>query len=122
MVALLKERVSTIVELAQAAVYFYCPMDAPGELKQQHYTADIKPALVDLQTRLSRIEWNRAGINEAVKSVVGEHKLKMPKLAMPLRVMVAGRAQTPSIDATLELIGREEVLSRMGRQLQTFPL
>ena len=121
-VALLKERVSTIVELAQAAVYFYCPMDAPGELKQQHYTADIKPALVDLQTRLSRIEWNRAGINEAVKSVVGEHKLKMPKLAMPLRVMVAGRAQTPSIDATLELIGREEVLSRMGRQLQTFPL
>lgn len=121
-VALLKERVSTIVELAQAAVYFYCPVDAPGELKQQHYTADIKPALVDLQTRLSRTEWNRASINETVKSVVGEHKLKMPKLAMPLRVMVAGRAQTPSIDATLELIGREEVLSRMGRQLQTFPL
>jgi glutamyl-tRNA synthetase len=41
----------------------------------------------------------------------------MPKIAMPLRVMVTGETQTPSIDATLELIGREEVLARMRREL-----
>ncbi len=44
---------------------------------------------------------------------MGEHGLKMPKLAMPLRVLVTGEAQTPSIDAVLELIGRDEVLRRM---------
>ena len=53
--------------------------------------------------------------------MLAEHKLKMPQLAMPLRVMVSGEAQTPSIDATLELIGREEVLARMEKQLQAFP-
>ena len=120
-VALLKERVSTIEELADAAVYFYRELEPSAELKQQHYTADIKPALEDLQSRLARIEWNRAKINETVKGVVVEHKLKMPKLAMPLRVMVTGEAQTPSIDATLELIGREQVLARMTKQLQAFP-
>ncbi len=120
-VALLKERVSTIEELADAAVYFYRELEPSAELKQQHYTADIKPALEDLQSRLARIEWIRAKINEAVKGVVAEHKLKMPKLAMPLRVMVTGEAQTPSIDATLELIGREQVLARMAKQLQAFP-
>ncbi len=120
-VALLKERVSTLVELADAAVYFYRPVEAPKVLQQQHYVADIKPALVDLQARLAGIAWNRATINEAVKAVVAEHKLKMPKLAMPLRVMVTGEAQTPSIDATLELIGRAQVLARMGRQLEMFP-
>ena len=120
-VALLKERVSTIVELAHAAVYFYRPVEASPELKQQHYAADIKPALADLHTRFGAIEWNRPQINEAVKAVVTEHKLKMPRLAMPLRVMVAGVAQTPSIDATLALIGRDQVLARMTRQLQTFP-
>lgn len=120
-VALLKERVSTIVELADAAVYFYRPVEASTELKQQHYVADIKPALADLQLRLAAVEWNRATINDAIKAVVAEHKLKMPKLAMPLRVMVAGVAQTPSIDATLELIGREQVLARMMNQLQAFP-
>jgi glutamyl-tRNA synthetase len=45
----------------------------------------------------------------------------MPKIAMPLRVMISGSAQTPSIDATLDLIGREEVLARMGRELLRFP-
>ena len=120
-VALLKERVSTVVELAAAAVYFYRPVEASPALRQQHYVADIKPALLALQSRLAGIEWSRAKINEAVKGVVAEHKLKMPQLAMPLRVMVTGGAQTPSIDATLELIGREQVLARMSQQLETFP-
>jgi glutamyl-tRNA synthetase len=120
-VALLKERVSTLAELADAAVYFYRELEPSAELKQQHYTADIKPALDDLRSRLADLEWSRAKINEAVKSVVAGHKLKMPKLAMPLRVMVTGEAQTPSIDATLELIGRDQVLARMAKQLQAFP-
>ena len=58
-----------------------------------------------------------ATIGAAVKAVADEHKLKMPKIAMPLRVMVTGETQTPSIDATLELIGREECLERMRREL-----
>ncbi len=120
-VALLKERVATIEELADAAVYFYRALEPSVVLKQQHYTAGIKPALATLQARLTEIEWSRAKINEAVKAVVAEHKLKMPMLAMPLRVMVSGGAQTPSIDATLELIGRQQVLERMAKQLQAFP-
>ena len=119
--ALLKERVSTIEELADAAVYFYRPLEPSAELKQQYYTTDIKPALAQLQSRLTDIEWNPAKINEAIRAVVAEHKLKMPKLAMPLRVMVTGTAQTPSIDVTLGLIGREQVLARMAQQLQAFP-
>ncbi len=120
-VALLKERVSTLKELAGAAVYFYRPLDAHEDLKKQHYLAEVKPALDELAARFSTIEWNKGAINDAIKSVIASHKLKMPKIAMPLRVMVSGSAQTPSIDATLELIGREEVLARMGRELPRFP-
>ncbi len=120
-VALLKERVSTVEELADAAVYFYRTIEPSVELKKQHYIAGIKPALTDLQARLTTAEWSRAKINDAVKAVIAEHKLKMPTLAMPLRVMVTGGAQTPSIDATLELIGRDQVLARMAKQLQEFP-
>ena len=40
---------------------------------------------------------------------------------LPLRVMVTGESQTPSIDATLELIGRDRVLARMEAQLKHFP-
>jgi glutamyl-tRNA synthetase len=120
-VALLKERVSTMEELADAAVYFYRALEPSAELRAQHYTADAKLALAALHGKFSHIEWNRANIGASIKSVVAEFQLKMPKIAMPLRVMVTGEAQTPSVDATLELIGRDEVLARMAKQLQAFP-
>ncbi|MGQ0749585.1 MAG: glutamate--tRNA ligase [Betaproteobacteria bacterium] len=120
-VALLKERVNTVEELADAAVYFYRPLEPSDALKSQHYTADIRPALENLKKKLSAVEWTRENINAAIKAVIAEHKLKLPKLAMPLRVMVTGEAQTPSVDATLELIGRDRVLERMSRQLEAFP-
>jgi len=39
----------------------------------------------------------------------------MPQLAIPVRLLVCGRAQTPSVDAVLELFDREVVLARLGR-------
>ena len=57
-VALLKERVSTLKELADAAVYFYRPLEAHEELKKQHYLAEVKPALDELAAQFSTIEWN----------------------------------------------------------------
>jgi glutamyl-tRNA synthetase len=118
--ALLKERVSTIEELADAAVYFYRALEPSEALQKQHYTADVHAALAELKERLAGADWTRAGISEAIKAVVAAHRLKLPKVAMPLRVMVTGEAQTPSVDAVLELIGREEVLARMDRQLRAF--
>ena len=116
-VALLKERASTLVELADAAVYFYRPVDPTEELLAKHLEAEVVPVMAELRQRFAAIEWERSKINETIKSVVADHKLKLPKIAMPLRVMVAGTAQTPSIDATLELIGKPEVVSRMDRHL-----
>jgi glutamyl-tRNA synthetase len=110
-----------VKELADAAVYFYRALEPSGDLKRQHYSAEARPALAELAARFGGLEWSRAAINDAIRSVVASHKLKMPKIAMPLRVMVTGEAQTPSIDATLELIGRDEVLARMEKQLGAFP-
>jgi len=118
---LLRGRVHTLRELADAAVFFYRPLEPSESLRQQHYSAELKPAFADLHERFHAIVWNRAAISDVIKGVVAAHGLKMPKLAMPLRVMVTGETQTPSIDATLELIGREHVLARMSAQLQRFP-
>ena len=62
--------------------------------------------------------WERGPINEAIKDAVKSNALKMPQLAMPLRVLVTGRQQTPSIDAVLELLGRETVLLRLAKHLE----
>ena len=114
---LLKERVNTIRELADAAVYFYRQLHPAEELRTQYYTADILPAMQALREKLASVEWNRTAISATIKEVITAHAIKMPKLAMPLRAMLTGTAQTPSIDAVLELIGREEVLRRMDSEL-----
>jgi glutamyl-tRNA synthetase len=116
-IALLKQRASTIEELADEAVYFYRQIHPPEELLAQYLTADTVPVIRELREQFAGLEWNRTAINEAVKGVVAANKLKLPKVAMPLRVMVTGTTQTPPIDATLELIGKEAVLARMDWHL-----
>jgi glutamyl-tRNA synthetase len=41
----------------------------------------------------------------------------MGKVAQPLRVAVVGRAASPGIDVTLQLVGKEAALRRIGRAL-----
>ena len=50
-----------------------------------------------------------------LKEVLAAHGLKMPQIAMPLRLLVTGQLQTPAIDAVLELFGREAVLARVSK-------
>jgi glutamyl-tRNA synthetase len=120
-VELLKPRVSTLRELADAAVYFYRPLEPRAELRAQYLTAEIRPVLKELVARLESVEWNAEAINRLLKETVAAHKLKLPQVAMPLRVMVTGETQTPSIDAVMALLGREETLRRIRHHLAQYP-
>jgi glutamyl-tRNA synthetase len=120
-VALLKERVNTVEELADAAVYFYRAMHPTDELRSQHYAAGLGAMVDSLVARLGTIAWDKPAISEAIKATVTEFGLKMPKLAMPLRVMVTGEAQTPAIDAVLELLGRDTTLARIAAERPHLP-
>ncbi len=120
-VSLLKERVNTTAELADAAVYFFRPLEPAAELKALHFSSEAKSAIIDLMGKLAVVEWDRHIIYDTIKTTATAHGLKLPKVAMPLRVMVTGEAQTPSIDAILELLGRAETLKRMHNRLADFP-
>jgi glutamyl-tRNA synthetase len=115
-VALLKERATSVTLLADDAMLFYelevkPPPMPPGE--------EVLKALRVLKARLVAVAWERAAIGEAIRETAKASALKMPQLAMPLRQLVTGRTQTPSIDAVLELLGRETVLMRLAQTLDT---
>ncbi|XQU70255.1 glutamate--tRNA ligase [Cupriavidus sp. H18C1] len=114
-VALVKDRANTLKEVAQTALLFYRGEPQPDPaLKAEHLTAEIVPAVRALAERLAGLaEWRREAISAELKAVLAEFGLKMPKLAMPVRLLVVGQLQTPSIDAVLELIGRDTVLRRL---------
>src|SRR5256886_2434218 len=115
-VALLKDRAATIQQLADEAMLFYAVEVDPGT---PDWDESVGKALRMLKARLSTAKWERPALNETIKEVVKSSGLKMPQLAMPLRRLVTGRSQTPSIDAVLELLGRETVLLRLTQHLDT---
>ncbi len=113
--ALFKDRCATLVELARWLAMFDAPVSPSADERAAHLTEAVRPALRSLRERLRHAPWDKAGIAQALKDTLAEHKLKMPQLAPPARVAVCGRVQTPAIDAVLALFDREVVLEPPGR-------
>ena len=111
---LLRERGVTLNEIADAAHYFYTAPTPPAELVAQHVTDEARPALQALSNALQAADWNAETLGPLIKDTATAHGLKMPKVAMPLRVLVCGTTSTPSIDAVLAVLGRERVLERLA--------
>jgi len=112
---LFKDRCDTTVALAAWARLFYLPAQPCPEALAQHVTDAVKPALADLAQRLASVEWGKEAIAAAFKATLAAFGLKMPALAMPVRVLVMGTPQTPSVDAVLWLQGREKVLAALQK-------
>ncbi len=112
---LYKERVNTLNELADSVTYFYQKPIIDPVAAEKHITPDILPIIKVLAQQLATIEWSAEAIHAAIERVVtSSNNLKFPKVAMPLRVMVTGGTQSPSIDTVMALLGQNETLARIG--------
>ncbi len=113
--ALFKDRSDTTVVLADWAERFFGDVAPRPEEVAQHVTPAIMPALQLLVEKMASCAWDKPSIALVIKEVLAACAIKMPQLAMPVRVLVMGTAQTPSLDAVLELSSRETVLKRLRR-------
>jgi glutamyl-tRNA synthetase len=112
-VALYKERVSNLNELADAVEPFLVDIHPSPEMMAAHLGDAARAALGELCTRLAGLAWEKPALNHAIKETCAAQGIKMPQLAIPLRVALLGQPQSPSIDAVLEVLGRERVLRRI---------
>ncbi|MDM0011716.1 glutamate--tRNA ligase [Variovorax sp. J22P168] len=110
---LFKDRCDTTAALAGWAAAFYADVKASDADRAQHLTDAVRPAVAALADKLSTVAWDKAAIATAIKEVLVAQGLKMPVLAMPVRVLVMGTPQTPSLDSVLALFSRETVLKRL---------
>ncbi len=114
MCALFKDRCSTTVVLADWLSMYFAPVTPSAEDLATHVSDVTRPAIAALADKFSSLpEWNKAAIQAAIKETITAQGLKMPQLAIPVRVLVCGRSQTPSVDAVLELFRKEIVVERL---------
>ncbi|HET7831342.1 MAG TPA: glutamate--tRNA ligase [Gallionella sp.] len=114
-IALYKERVATVNELADAAEVFYIDLHVHQEAMDAQLIPEALPALRELVERFADVTWEAPAIGALIKELLDKHNVKMPKVAMPLRVMLVGQTHTPSVDAVVALFPRETVLARMKK-------
>ncbi|MEP6996003.1 MAG: glutamate--tRNA ligase [Betaproteobacteria bacterium] len=117
--ALLRDRVATLAEMADAAHYFYVDPHAAKALIAEHVPAAARPALIELHAEFAGLPWAREAIAAAFKAAATRHGLKAPQVMMALRVLVAGTPTSPAIDAVVALLGRDTVRARMAAGLSS---
>ena len=102
-------------QLADGAMLFCAEFKgAPADLAEQHLTAPAREALADFAQRAQDADWSREALSALIKAVLADRGMKMPQLAIPLRVAVTGQTQTPAVDAVLALLGKQTVLKRLA--------
>ncbi|MBK9444101.1 MAG: glutamate--tRNA ligase [Comamonadaceae bacterium] len=111
--ALFKDRCDTTAVLADWAAVFYADVSPVEAELAQHVADAVRPALALLADKLASCAWDKLGIAAVIKEVLAAQGVKMSQLAMPVRVLVAGSAHTPSLDAMLPLFKREKVIARL---------
>jgi glutamyl-tRNA synthetase len=113
--ALFKDRCDTLVALADWAQAFYGDVSPSDADLTQHVTEAVRPAIAQLAEKLQACAWDKASIAAALKEVLTSTGLKMPQLAMPVRVLVMGTPNTPSLDAVLALHDQKNVIARLQK-------
>jgi glutamyl-tRNA synthetase len=111
---LYKERANNLNQLAKDIAYFYVTPTPSAEDIEKHITPEIMPVLQTLSQNLANCDWSAEAIHAAINEVVTQYALKFPKVAMPLRVILCGTAQSPSIDQVMALLGRFETHKRLA--------
>ncbi len=112
-IGLMKDRASTVNELASSCLIFYGRPEPDPEALREYLTDASRDALKEYATNIETVDWNRDALKAMMKGILKQRKMKMPQVAMPLRLLLTGELHTPSIDAVVCLFGRETVLARL---------
>ncbi len=113
---LLKDRANTLEELAEAASMFYVEATPDPAALAEKLHGTVPDALRDLASRLPEV-FDAKQASVITKEVLLAHGLKMPQLAMALRLILLGRTETPSIDQVLVVLGKRRVVQQIERML-----
>jgi len=119
-VTLVGERCNTLVELAQQSRYFYEDFsEFEAGAAKKHLRGVAKEPLALALTKIEALtEWTTEALHQVIAQVCKELEIGMGKIGMPLRVAVTGGGQSPSVDAVMQLVGKERVIARIKMAIE----
>jgi glutamyl-tRNA synthetase len=119
LIAMLKERGKTLVEIASLAEFYFKEEIA---YDQAAVTKFFNPAsrenLARLRTELQGIEFTEAAIKPIFDRIIAEKAIKMVALAQPVRIALTGGTVSPGIFEVMSILGRDRTMKRLDAALK----
>lgn len=110
----LKERAKTLIELAESALFYFQPINAPEDEKAAKQLQEGIPMLQAFIPSLETLQvWDHETLFTFAKDYAKAQGLKLGALMAPIRVAITGRTGAPSMFEVMELLGKEETLARL---------
>jgi glutamyl-tRNA synthetase len=113
-----RTRAKTLVEIAEQSHMFYGHLIRDENAAKKHLRPVVGPALEAIRERFASLDtWDGEALKGIVEQTAAAFDMKLGKVAQPLRVAVTGFSASPSIDVTLELVGKKKCLERLDAAL-----
>ena len=121
-IELVKERTKTLVELVEQTNFFFKDINEYDPLALKKWVKTATPDILkEVLKRLNELhEWDSESLKETIQSTVDDLELGFAKLAQPIRIAVTGSTQSPAIDETLFVLGKEESVKRIDIAIDAF--
>jgi glutamyl-tRNA synthetase len=112
-----QERAKTLKEMAEKSLLFYNDYNEFDEkaAKKNLKAAAVEPLNIMLGKFQQLPEWSKEALHQVIIETAEALDVKLGKVAQPLRVSLTGTSVSPSLDATLFLMGRETCLRNIQR-------
>jgi glutamyl-tRNA synthetase len=119
---LVKERTKTLLELVAQTKFFFNDVQNYDAAALKKWVKTATPGiLTEVLIRLENIpEWDAEALHHVVQSTVDDLEVGFAKVAQPIRIAVTGGTQSPAIDETLLVLGRETTLQRVRAAIPAF--
>jgi len=118
---LVQERIRLLRDVLTVADFFFIDQLPPYEtaelIPQKGDAAMALKALQRGREVLAEVEFTHDALEAALRAAAGALGIKTGQMFQPIRVAVCGRKNAPPLFATLEVLGRDTALARIGQAI-----
>ena len=118
---LIRERIKLLSDVLTAADFFFVdklpPYDPAELIPQKGDAAMALNVLQKAQAVLADVEFKHDPLDHALRAAAQELGVKAGQMFQPIRVAVCGRKNAPPLFETLEVLGKEVTLARIGEAI-----
>ena len=113
-IKLYQDREKNLNVFAGDILFFFKWSEPSEELKNKYLDEKPQKLIKVFISKIEKINWTNDDINKFMKEFVKEQEIKFPEIAMPLRIIIAGTDNTPSIGSIIFILGIDDVKKRIS--------